>query len=319
MSSTVISNPVSSSTAAPEWQQEIQKAANRVRLRVFEHVLKNGEGYISQACSAAEMLMLYGKVMKLGKSEAPLIPENFAGVPSQHNKTLSGARYNGPREAHLDRFIFSPAHYALVLYAVLIETGRLAPEALEMFNKDGGTVELIGAEHSPGVETTTGSLAQALSQAMGIALARRLKKDTGRTWVFMSDGELQEGQTWEAVQALSFHKVDNIAVFIDANGQQVDGAMKDVMNIEPLAGRLESFGARVFEVDGHDIDALYQPTTLKPDGRPLFVIARTDPARGILILQERAPLLHTLRFKSEDERKRYESYFETMKKEMGQP
>ncbi len=127
-------------------------------------------------------------------------------------------------------------HYALVLYAVLIETGRLGAEALEQFNRDGSTMELIGAEHSPGHEVTAGSLGQALSQAGGIALARRLRGDSGRVWVFMSDGELQEGQTWEAFQALAHYRLDNLGVVLDANGQQCDGRMSEVMNIEPAGG-----------------------------------------------------------------------------------
>src|SRR5699024_2962057 len=115
------------------------------------------------------------------------------------------------------------------------------------------TIEMIGAEHSPGFETTTGSLSQALSQAGGIALARRLKGDTGRTWVFLSDGEFQEGQTWEAVQALAHHHISGVRVIVDVNQAQCDGPMQDVMRIEPLADRLRAFGASVDEVDGHDL------------------------------------------------------------------
>ena len=111
----------------------------------------------------------------------------------------------------------------LVLYSTLIETGRLAPEALDSFNEDGSTVELIGAEHSPGHEVTAGSLGQAISQAGGIALARRLRGEPGRVWVFISDGELQEGQTWEAFAAFAFHRLHTIGVYVDVNGQQCDG------------------------------------------------------------------------------------------------
>ncbi len=284
-----------------------QQIADSVRMRVFEHVLQNNGGYLSQACSSAETLAaLYTMVMKLGPSQAPLMPQPFSGVPGADNPDFfNGGTYNGPQAPHLDRFIFSPAHYALVLYAVLIEVGRLSPNALDLFNKDGGTIEMIGAEHSPGIETTTGSLSQAISQAGGIALARKMKGDTGRVWVYMSDGELQEGQTWEAVQAMAWYGLDNVGIFIDMNGQQCDGAMDTVMNIEPAAARFEVFGARVFEVDGHDIAALYHPTTLEPDGRPLVVLARTDPTRGIPLLKERAPKLHTVKFKSDAERERY--------------
>jgi transketolase len=284
-----------------------QQIANNIRMRVFEHVLANNGGYLSQACSSAETLAtLYTMVMNLGESTAPADPQPFDGVPGPDNPDyFNGGAYNGPRAPHYDRFIFSPAHYALVLYSVLIEVGRLSPNALDLFNKDGYTIEMIGAEHSPGVESTTGSLAQAISQAGGVALGRRLKGEPGRVWIYMSDGELQEGQTWEAIQAMCWYKLDNVGIFVDMNGQQCDGQMAAVMNIEPAAARLEAFGARVFEVDGHDIEALYHPTTLQPDGRPLVVLARTDPTRGIPLLKERAPKLHTVKFKSSEERERY--------------
>ncbi|NJL92953.1 MAG: transketolase [Anaerolineae bacterium] len=301
----------------PIWKTEIQAAADSIRLRVFGHVMKNNGGYLSQACSSAELFAaLYMRIMHLGPSSTPLIPHPFMGVPGPANPNFfNGGDYNGPKAPGLDRFIFSPAHYALVLYAALIEVGRLAPEGLEMFNKDGTTLEMIGAEHSPGVATTTGSLAQALSQAGGIALGRRLKGESGRVFVLMSDGEFQEGQTWEAVQALSYYKLDNVIVYADVNQQQCDGPMTDVMNIEPLTSRLESFGARVFAVDGHDIDALVEPAELAPDGRPTFVLAYTDPTRGIPLMNDRRPVLHYLRFKDGAERTRYDEAYTAMLKQ----
>jgi len=293
------------------WQVRAQQIADNIRMRVFGYVMKNNGGYLSQACSSAEMFaVLYTRVMNLGPSVAPMVPQEFGGVPSKDNPNFfNGGAYNGASSSETDRFIFSPAHYALVLYTTLIEVGRLAETGLDHFNQDGSTVEMIGAEHSPGVETTTGSLAQALSQAGGIALGRRLKGDSGRVVVMMTDGEFQEGQTWEAVQALSYYKLDNVIVYADINGQQCDGPMDTVMNIEPLKERLESFGARAFNVDGHDLDALAEPADLPPDGRPIFVLCRTDPTRGIKLMEERRPVLHYLRFKSAEERERYDEYY----------
>jgi transketolase len=183
------------------WQRRTADVAAGIRRRVFEHVLKNGEGYLSQACSAAEILaMLYSRTLRLAAVPAPLRPGPFTGVPGPANPGyVTGAVYNGSPGPDRDRFIFSPAQYALALYATLIEVGRLDPDGLDAFNRDGSTVEMIGAEHSPGIELTTGSLAQALSQAAGIALARRRRGDTGWVWVLMSDGEFEEGQTWEAL------------------------------------------------------------------------------------------------------------------------
>lgn len=297
-----------------DWLPRAQRMADRIRRRVFEHTLKNNGGYLSQACSSAELFAaLYTRIMRLGPSAAPLIPPPFAGVPGPHNPAYSsGGAYNGPPAPQYDRFIFSPAHYALVLYAALIETGRLSEDALDHFNQDGSTVEMIGAEHSPGVETTTGSLAQALSQAGGIALGRRLKGEPGRVWVLMSDGEFQEGQTWEALAALAHYRLDNVGVYVDANGQQCDGVIPGVMLTEPLCARLEAFGARAFEVDGHDLAALAAPAALAPDGRPLVVLARTDPTRGLPLLLERAPALHYVRFKSAEERARYQAVYDAL-------
>ncbi len=292
-----------------------QTVAKNIRRRVLDYVIRNKGGYLSQACSSAEILAtLYARVMNLGPSLAPMIPLPFRGVPSAHNANFfNGSLYNGAHEPHLDCFFFSPAHYALVLYATLIELGRMDAQGLEQFNQDGSTVEMIGAEHSPGMETTTGSLAQCLSQAGGVALARKLKKETGRVWVFMSDGELQEGQTWEAFAALAFYKLDNVGVYMDVNAHQCDGLMTDVMSVEPIRARLESFGASVFEVDGHDVDALVYPSTIEHHNKPLVVIARTDPARGIEILRARAPKYHYVRFKDEQEREQYREWFEEMK------
>ena len=299
------------------WQKQAKYIANKIRCRVLEHVIKNDGGYLSQACSSAETLAtLYIKIMTLGPSQAPMIPQAFSGVPSAKNYGyIRGRDYNGPIAPDLDRFFFGPVHYSLVLYSALIELGRMAPEGLDQFNDDGSTVEMIGAEHSPGIELTSGSLAQTLSQASGIALARKLKGETGRCWVYLSDGEFQEGQTWEAFQALSFYKLDNIGVFVDVNGQQCDGKMSDVMSIEPLYKRLEAFGARVYKVDGHDVDELAKPAELKPNGKPLVVLAYTNPCQGIPLLEERRPRLHYVRFKNKAEKERYINFLTQFKQE----
>jgi transketolase len=242
-----------------------------------------------------------------------MIPGAFAGVPGP-GRPLAGAGglYHGPKRPDLDRFIVSPVHYALALYATLIEIGRLGEKALDQFNRDGSTVEMIGAEHSPGIEVTAGSLAQALSQAAGIATARRLRGDTGRVWVFMTDGEFQEGQTWEAFAAAAFHQLGNLGVYVDVNAQQCDGPMDRVMGIEPLGRRLRAFGAAVSEVDGHDIEALAAAGAESGGERPRVVLCRTDPCRGIEPLKARAPFLHYVRFKNEQERQAFEGALQQM-------
>jgi transketolase len=273
---------------------------------------------MSQACSAAEMLSaLYTQIMNLDKSEGAPIPEPFNGVPGPDNKGyVRGSVYNGKKAPDKDIFIFSPSHYGLVLYATLIETGRMDPAGLEQFNKDGSVVEMISAEHSPGVETTTGSLGQAISQAGGMALGRKLLGESGKVWVMMTDGEFQEGEIWEAVMTMAHYKLDNVGVYVDVNGQQCDGAMKDVMTIGDLRLKLESFGAKAVDVDGHNIEKLVKPAKEKPDGRPLFVLAKTNPVYKLCLMEERAPKLHYLRFTSDDEKRKYEEAFKTMKEEI---
>jgi len=295
------------------WQDEVRRVAAGIRRRVLDHTIKNNGGYLSQACSSAEILAtLYVKVMNLGKVDVPLVPRPFPGVPGPNNPDyFTGAAFNGPGKDK-DRFFLSPAQYALVLYATLIETGRMAEEGLSQFNKDGSVVEMIGAEHSPGLETMTGSLGQGISQAAGIAMARKRKGEKGRVFIFMSDGEFQIGQTWEALQAMSFHMLDTVVIYVDVNGFQCDGKMCNVMDIEPLDKRLESFGARVFRVNGHDIKRLAEVGSLAPDGRPVVVLADTDACRGIEVLKARAPKMHYVRFSSEEEKGRYVNAFQEL-------
>jgi transketolase len=296
----------STSTRASRPDRSVDEVAFGIRRRVLEHTIANNGGYLSQACSAAELLAaLYTRVMQLGPSAGPPVPGSFPGPPGPGTRALRGAAYNGDRHPDHDRLFFSPAHYALVLYATLIEVGRLDEATLQQFNVDGGTVEMIGAEHSPGFETTTGSLAQALSHAGGVALARRLRGERGHVWVFMSDGELQEGQTWETVAALRHHRIDNLTAIIDVNGQQCDGPMQTVMNVEPIVERLRAFGATAHEIDGHHPDALEEACAARQAGRPTFVVARTDPMRGMPVLRDRAPLLHYVRFGDASERETY--------------
>ncbi len=308
------SQPANNKTSGENWIEETQEIADRIRLSGFEYVMSANGGYLSQICSSAEILaFLYNRALNIESPETPITPPAFKMVPGAGHHYETGALFNGIKRADLDRFIFSPAHYALVLYVALIEVGRLSGKGLEDFNKDGSSVELIGAEHSPGFETTTGSLSQALSQAGGIALARRLKGDTGLTWVMMSDGEFQEGQTWEAFQALSFHKLDTIRVIVDVNQQQCDGPMVSVMTIDPLADRLRAFGASVLEVDGHDLVAMDEALKHTSPGKPLVILANTDATRGVPLLEERRPMLHYLRFSSSEERQKYAAALDDMR------
>jgi transketolase len=294
------------------WIEEAQRVAAGIRRRVLQHVLVNGEGYLSQACSSAEILaMLYTRILHLAPLAAAYDPGPFEGVPGSGRALAGVGRWpHGELGPNFDRFIVSPAHYALPVYAALIEVGRLASSSLDQFNQDGSTVEMIGAEHSPGFEVTSGSLAQGLSVAAGMALARRLRGDSGRVWVFLSDGEFEEGQTWEALASASFYKLANLRMVVDANGRQCDGVISSVANIEPLADRIRAFGVTVAEVDGHEFGALEQALS-EPSLRPHLVIARTDPTRGVPVLAGRS-MLHTVRLSNDEERCAYEAAYQEM-------
>ena len=287
-------------------ERSTEEIAHGIRCRVFEHTMRNNGGYISQACSAAEQFAwLYNEELRLGPPTLPMIPRPFGGVPSADNPGYhTGAGYNGPAAPDFDRLFIAPAHYALVAYATLIEVGRMAPEGIEMFNKDGSSVEMIGAEHSPGMEVHNGTLGIGFSTAAGLAWGRKRKGEPGRTWVYMSDGEVQEGQTWEAIAAAAHHRIDTLYAIMDVNRQQCDGAMKDVMEVGDIARKIEAFGGVAVWIDGHDLDAMRAAVQTPHRGKPLIILANSSPFRGMPSLQLRFPRLHYVRFKSEEERAR---------------
>jgi transketolase len=165
------------------------------------------------------------------------------------------------------------------------------------------------------MEVTTGSLGQGISQAAGIALARRIKQEPGRVVVFMSDGECESGQFWEAVQAASFHKLGNMLVFVDMNGFQCDGKRDGVMQLEPFDKRLESFGARVFRICGHYLDDLARMGGLPPADVPTFVLCDTDPCRDMPVLKQRYPKFHYVRFVNSGEKAEYQKFLDAFKEE----
>lgn len=294
-------------------KEEIQEVATRVRKNILRLTLERGGCYLGQACSSAEIFAsLYTGILNLGPSLGCMDAIPFPGVPSPDNMDYpKGSLYHGAFQTDKDRFFVSPAHYASVVYCTLAETGRISHQAIEKFNVDGWNMEMIGAEHSPGFENTAGSLGQTISIACGTAHARKLKHETGRVFVLLSDGEIQEGQAWEAFQAASFYKLDNVVVFIDVNGQQLEGYTKDVMDIEPLAARLEAFGAKVMDVDGHDIQAMIDASKVEHEGKPLVVLCRTSAAHGIPLLEKRKPFLHFVRV-GNDEMEDFKKFYDQM-------
>src|SRR5690606_9453712 len=175
----------------------------------------------------------------------------------------------------------------------------------------------IGAEHSPGLELTSGSFGQAMSQAAGIAWARKRRGDIGKVWVFLSDGEMQEGQTWETVQFAAYHKLDNLRIMVDVNGQQVDGRMENVMNVEPLEDRFRAFGMNVIRTDGHNIPDLVEASRLPSPNSPLVILADTHPTTGIPALAKRGERLHYIRVLDETDRSELEEQLAELRLKAG--
>ncbi|GHT13206.1 transketolase [Planctomycetales bacterium] len=301
---------------SPSWQKRVELTARGIRRRVLAHTIERNGGYLSQACSAAEIFAtLYEKVLKLAPLDAPLIPDRFQGTPKFGQPAVTGAAFNGAGLPDCDSFILSPAQYALVLYAALIEAGRMDEKGMTDYDRDGSTVEMIGAEHSPGMEVTTGSLGQGISQAAGIAWAKKRKGETGRVVLFMSDGECQSGQFWEAVQAASFHQLGNMLIYVDVNGYQCDGKMTGVMELEPFDRRLKAFGALVSRIDGHDIERLAKEgMKTRTLSAPKFVLCDTDPCRNMDILKKRFPKFHYVRFSSPQEKAAYQAFYKKLSK-----
>lgn len=293
--------------------EEIGAAAGRMRKSILGLAIQRGGCYLGQACSSSDLIAaLYMGILNLGPSLGSMDAQPFPGVPAPDNMDYpKGSLYHGEQSPERDRFFVSPAHYASVIYCALVESGRLGRAAIEKFNVDGWNMEMIGAEHSPGFECTAGSLGQTISIACGTAHARKLKGHTGKVVLLLSDGEMQEGQVWEALQAAAFYKLDNLVIYVDFNGQQVEGRLEDVMNMEPFADRLTAFGCTTVTVDGHDIQAVIDASkTAHPNG-PLVVLCETDATTGVPLLEKRKPFLHFVGI-GDDERDAFQKFYDAM-------
>ncbi|HEY3771397.1 MAG TPA: 1-deoxy-D-xylulose-5-phosphate synthase N-terminal domain-containing protein [Solirubrobacteraceae bacterium] len=225
-------------------ERSLAELARRIKLDALEMVAIRGFGYLGQALSAGEQFaVLFGSAMRHGR----------------------------------DRFVLSPGHYAVVYYAAAAQLGLLERGGLAAYGDDGALLEAISTERTPGLDLTCGSLGQGLSGAIGLALADRLSAQDRRTFVFLSDGELEEGQVWEAAMFAAHHRLGTLTVVLDANGSQVDGAIASVTTVEPIADKWTAFSWHVQDVDGHDVDALDEAFASASDSeRPSVIVARTD-------------------------------------------
>lgn len=196
-----------------------------------------------------------------------------------------------PRNENRDRFVLSKGHASAALYATLAERGFFSVDELENFRKLGSMLQgHPDMKHIPGVDMTTGSLGQGLSVANGMAMMSKLDKKGIRVYTILGDGEIEEGQIWEAAMTASQYRLDNLCVIVDNNNLQIDGELKKVMSSYPIDKKFESFGFVVFNVDGNDIEELIKvfESAKLIKGKPVAIIAKTVKGKGISFMENKA-------------------------------
>ncbi len=252
--------------------EELQAIAKQIRRHIVEMTGAAGSGHPGGSLSAVEILVTL-----------------FFGGVLRHDP----ARPDWPER---DRFILSKGHGAPVLYAVLAECGYAAAprDKLKTLRKLGSPYQgHPDKRFLPVLEASTGSLGQGLSLALGMGFAARLNGNPSRTYVLLGDGEIQEGQIWEAAMFGAFHKIDNVVAIVDYNKMQLDGFIKDIMELEPLVPKWQAFGWHTIELDGHSIPALQaafaEAATVK--GKPTVIIAHTVKGKGVSFM-ENNPKFH---------------------------
>ena len=187
-----------------------------------------------------------------------------------------------------DMFILSNGHISPVYYSTLARTGYFKVEELDSFRKIDSRLQGHPTNHDnlPGINISSGSLGQGVSVGLGIALSKKLNNDDSLVYVLTGDGELQEGQNWEAFMFAAAKKVDNIIVTVDYNGQQIDGSTKDVLDIGDLKSKFESFGWKVLEIEnGNSLDEIYSTLSLAKEkskkGKPIVILMKTVMGNGV--------------------------------------
>jgi transketolase len=245
---------------------ELQSIAKRVRRDIVEMITAAKSGHPGGSLSAVELVVdLYFNHMRID-------PAN-------------------PKWADRDRFILSKGHAAPVLYSVMAERGYpdTPKDKLNTLRQFGSIYQgHPDMRFIPSLEASTGSLGQGLSLGLGMALAARLDNRPSRTYVMLGDGEIQEGQVWEAAMAAPFLKADNLVAIVDNNRIQLDGFVKDIMAIDPLADKWRSFGWHTIELDGHNFEAieaaLAEAEATK--GKPTCLVAHTVKGKGVSFMED---------------------------------
>jgi transketolase len=256
--------PEQTSSTHPETVAALQQRARNIRRHVLRMAERVGQGYVGQGLGIADLLAtLYFRVLCYRPQELTW-PDR-------------------------DRFVLSIGHYSIGLYAALAEAEIIPLAELDTYGADGSRLEMSGSEFTPGFEMTGGSLGHGLPQSVGMAAGLRLDRRPGRVFCLSSDGEMQEGATWEAGLAGAHYRLDNLFLFVDCNGQQADGAPESVMGIEPLREKWRAFGWETQRIDGNDVAAIAAAveTALQSTGRPHAIILDTLMGKGAPLFERR--------------------------------
>lgn len=254
---------------------ELERIATKLRLHVVNMVAPSGQGYVQQGLGAADIFT------SLYFAEATMDPTN-------------------PNWPDRDRIFLTTAHNTAIFYASLAEKGFFDTRRLASYVTNGSELEINSSERmGPFVEATCGSLGQGLSVAIGCALAAKRQGRASRVYVIIGDGEMQEGQVWEAAMLAGAAGLDNLCLIVDYNFVQSEGPMDLVMSLEPLMAKMASFGFACQEVDGNDIGALLSAfdTARDTKGKPSFIKANTLMGKGVASLE--GLMFHQLRFPEE--------------------
>ena len=242
--------------------QALRMRAKNLRRHILAMARGQGQGYVGQGLGIADLLAaLYFHELRHD-------PQNV-GWPDR------------------DRFLLSTGHYSIALWAALAECGVIPLSELSTYGADGSRLDMSTLDTTPGVEIIGGSLGHGLGQGIGMALGLRLDGSPARVFVELSDGEMQEGATWEAAMAGAHFGLDNLVALIDCNGIQADGAV--VLDMEPVAEKWRAFGWQTAEIDGNDMAAIVAALreAREGPGKPKAIVLRTLPGKGVPTLERR--------------------------------
>ncbi len=246
--------------------EELKVTARVIRKDIIEMLTESGSGHPGGSLSAVEILTtLYFNKMNIN--------------PSNH------------RDLNRDRFVLSKGHAAPVLYSTLARRGFFDVEELKTLRKLGSILQgHPNMNEVPGVDMSTGSLGQGISAAVGMAIAGKLDKKSYRVYALLGDGELEEGQVWEAAMSAAHYKLDNLTAFVDHNGLQIDGACNEVMTVDPIPDKFKAFNWNVIEIDGHSfeqiISAIEEAERFK--GKPTVIVCKTIKGKGVSFMEDQA-------------------------------